>query len=693
MESLDHYFNRDLSWLEFNRRVLMQAIHSGQHPLLERVRFLAIFSNNLDEFFMKRVGYLINVVEQGYERTGIDQNTPKDVLSKIKTQVQELLNLQFQSYQNDILPNLRDSGIFLLSMKEVTSVEDKEFLLQYFKTKVFPVLTPLAVDPSHPFPFLSNLSISVGVKLRHPKAKESLFARIKIPEVLPQWVQLPSVDTNVCRFVRLHELVETFIGELFPEMIIEKIMSFRVTRSVEVDHKDDESDDMVTLVEEGLRLRKMGQVVRFEHLSQMDPWMMELLKSELEIDNEDFYEVQGELNYQVLHQIASLKIPKLRYEPWAPVTPPQIAEEDEDLFKQIAEGDVLLHFPYDSFQNTVERFVRTAVNDPNVLAIKMTLYRAGDNSPLIPLLIKAADSGKQVVCVIEVKARFDEARNIYFADLMEKAGIHVVYGVVGLKTHAKSILVVRKEQDDFKFYAHVGTGNYNPETSKVYTDLGLLTDNPKITHELIEAFNYLTGLSLKKNYNQLNVAPINMRQKIIQKIKHEIELVGKGGEGRIIIKVNSFEDKEICDLLYDASNAGVKIDLIVRGFCCLRPQVKGMSENIRVVSVVGRYLEHSRIYYFQSGAKNPTDGKIYISSADWMQRSFNNRFEIACPIEKKEHKKHIWDFLNVLIADQKQAWVLLEDGTYKKPEKFESTEELGTHSIMMKLMRERGVRN
>jgi len=528
------------------------------------------------------------------------------------------------------------------------------------------------------------------VKLHHPKSRESLFARIKIPNTLPQWVRLRS-DSSAppFRLVRLRDLISWNLAELFPEMVIENVTPFRVTRSADINYLRDGDEDVLDVVEEELRRRRLAEIVRVEHVESPDPWMLELIEDELKLGREDFFSVDGELDYSTLTEIAALPLPDLKYRPWIPITPPALWDESVDVFKVIREKDIVVHHPYDSFTGSVERLVRTAVDDPNVLAIKIALYRMGDDPQLVPLLIQAAEAGIQVVCVVEVTARFDEARNIYWSEMLEKAGVHVVYGVVGLKTHAKILLIVRREADDYRLYSHVGTGNYNAETSKLYTDLGLFTCDPRITSEMIEIFNYLTGLSLKRNYRKFLVSPINMRQRFLEMIEKEIENAREGKPAGIIAKMNSMEDQEICEALYRASSGGVSIDLIVRGFCCLRPGVEGLSQNIRVRSIVGRFLEHSRIYYFRAGAKNEADGRMFIGSADWMYRNLNNRVEAIVPIEDKDVRKHLWETLAMTLADRLQSWELRPDGKYELGSRVELEGEVPLHQRLMNLAKER----
>jgi polyphosphate kinase len=667
------YLNRDLSWLKFNERVLFQA-QDSRVPLLERARFLAIFSSNLDEFFMKRVGYLKRAVASSITQVGTDHYAPAKLLVDMRAIVLKQIESRQQCYEKQLLPELIKNGVHFLKWGDLTE-DEKKIAKDYYFAKVFPLLTPLAVDKAHPFPFLSNLSVSLGIILNHPKTNENMFARVKIPDVLPQLVQLHTGSQTEYRLLRLRDLIAANLDDLFPEMNIQTAMPFRITRNADVSESDDDDDieDRVDLVEEELRMRRMANIIRLEHSPIEDTSMLKYLCQELSMAPEDVYQTPGEISYHSLPEVANLNLPKLRYKPYTPAKPSAFQHDDGDIFSAIREKEILVHHPFEGFQDSVIRFVREAVNDPEVLAIKITLYRAGENNPIIPLLVKAAEKGKQVVCVIELKARFDEARNIYLSEMLEEAGVHVVYGILGKKVHSKSLLVIRREGDSYAYYSHIGTGNYNPNTAKLYTDLSLFTSDKRVGAELIEVFNYLTGLSLKKNYQKLLVSPINMRKRFIQYIKKEIEYQSASQNGHIIAKMNSLEDQEIIQALYQASQAGVKIDLIVRGFSTLRPGVDNLSKNIRVISIVGRLLEHSRMFYFRRGSADPLEGKFYIGSADWMYRNLDNRIETIVPVESLENKKYCYNLLQSYINDQSQAWDLLPTGDYvlRKPDKKE----------------------
>jgi polyphosphate kinase len=695
--SPQEFLNRDLSWLEFNRRVLHEAL-DDRNPLLERLRFIQIFTSNLDEYFMKRVGGLKRQSLGGVIAQTPDGLTPSQSLAGIRNAILPMLRQQDECYTKTLVPGLAAEGIHLLGWHDLTDAEKQQADL-FFRASVFPVLTPLAVDPGNPFPFMSNLSTSLGVILHHPERDDNLFARIKIPEVLPQWVRVgeatpaPSPQTP-WRFVSLLSLIRNNLDDLFPDMQIVDVMRFRVTRNADLERDEEDAEDILELMEEELRQRRFARVVRLEVGKDPNTWMLSFLMRELNLQPDDVYEMHAEPDFEDLRMIADLPVPRLRFEPWAPLNPPELSDEDEDIFTAIRRGDVMVHTPYESFSASVERFVREAVNDPRVLAIKMTLYRTGDDSPFIPLLVTAAEANKQVVCLIELKARFDEERNIQLANRLEKAGVHVLYGVPELKTHTKTTLVVRQDPDGIRCYAHIGTGNYHPGTAKLYTDFGLLTCDPEITRDLVELFHYLTGRSLKRDYRKLLVAPVNMQARFLAMLDREIEHHKAGRPAHIIAKINSLEERKVVRALYRASQAGIKIDLIVRGFCTLKPGVPGLSENIRVISIIGRFLEHSRIFYFRNGAENELDGEFYIGSADWMYRNLLARVEAVVPIEKPALRERLWEVLQVMQNDRRQAWDMRSDGSYvqRKPD---DPSQLGTHQTLMNLTKQRaaGVRH
>ena len=676
--------NRELSWLAFNDRVLHEAIDE-RTPLLERVRFLGIFTSNLDEFFMKRVGGLKRQVLAGVVPKSVDGLTPAQQMAAIRAAVIPLLAKQAHCFQELIRPALAAHQIHLLPWNQLTPME-QVFADRYFRRNLFPVLTPMAVDPGHPFPFLSNLSLSLGVRLSLPHSDEHLFARVKVPETLPVWLRLETGEfPGQFRFVSVVELISHNLATLFPGMELISVTPFRVTRNADVERDEEDAEDLLELIEQELRERRFAQIVRLEHGPNPDPWTLNFLTHELELSELDVYELPGELDYTDLNSIADLPLPPLKYPPWPPVTPPRLLDDEADIFSVIRTGDLLVHHPYESFADSVERFVRTAADDPKVLAIKLTLYRVGDSRSLMESLARAAEASKQVACLVELKARFDEQRNIYWAQQLEKAGVHVFYGMVGMKTHTKLAMVVRQETDGLRTYVHIGTGNYNVQTARIYTDFGLFTCRPSITDEVVELFHYLTGRSLKSDYRTLLVAPFNMRQEFTRLIENEIDNHQAGRPARIIAKMNSLEDKAVIRTLYKASRAGVPIDLIVRGFSCLRPGVPGMSENIRVISVVGRFLEHSRLFYFRSAAANPLDGRFFIGSADWMYRNLNNRLEVVTPVEDLTARQRLWQTIEILLSDMRQAWDMQPDGTYVQRRPRDPAREPGTHATLWRL--------
>lgn len=655
------FLNRDHSWLEFNARVLAMCADSGT-PLLERVRFLAIYSRNLDEFYMKRMGALRHAVETGTGAAMYEPLTPAQVLHAIRTRVLELDAMQSKLLRGEILPELRAAGIALLEWKDLTESERAE-AGAWFRRNVFPILTPLAVDPGHRFPFISNMSVSLGLVVRRPGEPETMFARVKVPELPSRLYELRSGR----RFVPVQEIIEHNLEDLFPGMEILQVLPFRVTRDAEIEAERESTDDLLQAVVQKLKERKFASVVRLEVASGASPRILRFLMEELDVGAEDVYETDGLTDYGILDAIADIDAPAMKYPRWTPLPPREFGEqENPDIFAAIRKGDILVHHPYHSFEATVERFIKAAADDPKVLCIKQSLYRTSGDSPFIASLIRAAESGKQVAVLVELRARFDEARNIEWAKKLENAGVHVAYGVVGLKTHTKTALVVRQESDGIRCYGHVGTGNYNARTARLYEDLGLLTSDPMITEDLIGLFNYMTGRSRQASFNKLLIAPVTMKRRFIEMIDRETALQKAGQQGRVIAKMNQIEDRGVMDALYRASQAGVQIDLIVRGFCCLRPGVKGLSETIRVRSIIGRFLEHSRIFYFGAGRSEPLDGDFYIGSADWMYRNLQTRVEAATPIDLLEHRRTLWTILEYCLTDCRQSWLMGSDGKYSK---------------------------
>ena len=705
----EHLLNRELSWLEFNWRVLHQAI-DRRTPLLERLGFLAIFNSNLDEFFQKRVGGLKRQIALGVLTRTPEGMTPREQLDAVREKVLPMLEEQARCFEQDIKPALAEQGVHLMKWDELTA-EERKVADDYFMRNLFPVLTPLSVDPGHPFPFISNLSTSLGVMLRHPgspriRDDDDLgglqFARVKVPQVLPRWVQLQGEGVREgYRFIHLEQIIRHNLDELFEGMEIRDVEPFRITRNADVEREEEDAEDLLELIEQELRERRFADVVRLEVDDKPNLPMNRFLISELRLSHEDVYEMPGELDYTDLWRVHGVNLPQLKFTPWSPVVPPRLVDEEADIFSVIRAGDVMVHHPYESFSASVERFVKAAVADPKVIAIKATLYRTSTDSPFIPELIRAAEQGKQVVVLVELKARFDEERNVHIAQLLEKAGVHVVYGVVGLKTHTKTTLVVRHENEGMQTYAHIGTGNYNSKTANLYTDIGLLTCRPELTGEIVQLFHFITGRSIQKQFRKLLIAPTNMRARFNEMIEREMEHCEawkqRGGDPedpnrpRIVAKMNSLEDKKMVAKLYEASQAGVKIDMIVRGFCCLRPGVPGLSDNIRVVSVIGRFLEHARIFYFHNSGADEGRGEYYIGSADWMYRNLNNRIECITPVDEPSLKLRLWHILDIMLRDHRQAWDMQSDGSYlqRQPDGWdeESVEAMGTHETLMRYHR------
>jgi polyphosphate kinase len=670
------YQNRDLSWLEFNRRVLHEA-KDDRTPLLERLKFLAIFSSNLDEFFMKRTELLRRRVEDA-------EAGPNDLVREIRSRVLFMLREQAETF-SALVGELRQHGVWLANWEELTPAQRQEGTA-FFQANVMAVITPLAFDPAHPFPFISNLSASLGVILRNAETNTRSFARIKVPNTLPWWVALRSkAPGQTDLFVRIYDILKHNLDAVFPGMEVVATTLFRVTRDAEVELNEDAGNLRQQVVEE-LRQRRYEPIVRLEFQERPDPWLRELLVGKFELMEEYVYELPGELDYTGLFGVASLPRAELRDPPWEPVEPLMMSDPESDIFAAIRAGDILVHHPYESFDSSVERFIRTAADDPLVRSIKMTVYRVGDDTPFVRSLVRAAESGKQVVCLIEVRARFDEERNLHWAAELERVGAHVVYGVIGLKTHTKTALVVRQEADAVRCYAHIGTGNYHVRTARLYTDLGLFTCNLALTADLVDLFNYLTGYSLKRDYQKLFISPVSMRTRFLEMIGREIANHDAGRPARIIAKMNQLQDPEICNALCAASSAGVPVELIVRGFCCLRPGVTGHTENIRIISIIGRLLEHSRIFHFANGVEDPVDGEFYIGSADWMQRNLSDRVEAVAPVEPRALKERLWEILELGLFDQRQAWDMKPDGSYvqRRPSAGSTEEErIGLQATLM----------
>lgn len=675
------YINRELSWIAFNQRVLAQAL-SEHTPLLEQAKFSAIFSNNLDEFFMVRVASLKSQVEAGVSSLSDDGRTPLQQLKIIRETLSPLLEQQQEHYRLYLKHQLAEHGVQLIDYERLNT-QQKTWVNDYFQTAIFPVLTPLAVDPAHPFPFISNLSLNVAALIRDPDTGQQQFARVKVPQKnLPRFVTIP---TELCTrepapiytAVPLEQVVAFNLQLLFPGMTIEGHYFFRVTRDADLELRDLEADDLMEALQEGLRKRRRGgEVVRLEVADEMPDEVVELLMEGTDVEADDLYRINGPLGLDDLMSLLSIPLPKLKDKPHKGRTIPALAraqksrledgsikaEEFESVFSVLRRGDVLLHHPFDLFSTSVEEFIGQAADDPSVLAIKMTLYRTSKDSPVIAALIRAAENGKQVMALVELKARFDEDNNIQWARQLERSGVHVVYGVLGLKTHTKIMLVVRKEKERLRSYAHIGTGNYNSKTSTLYTDLGLLTANPKIGQDLVELFNYLTGFSKQQSFRRLLVAPVTLRKGMEALIERETLHALEGRGGAIKAKMNSLVDPQIIALLYEASQAGVQCDLVVRGMCSLRPGVKGVSDNIRVSSVIGRFLEHSRLFSFANGG----EPEFYIGSADWMPRNLDRRVEAITPVEDSQLQWQLEQLLEAYLGDNSTAWDMQSDGSFER---------------------------
>ena len=695
-----YYFNRELSWLEFNRRVLAEALDE-RTLLLERLKFLAIFSSNLDEFFMVRIAALKKQVAAGVSKLSMDGRTAQQQLEAIAKVLTPMFQELHQHFEKVLKKSLVKSGIHLLNYVDLNQ-EQRSYINNYFEDYIFPVLTPLAVDPSHPFPYISNLSLNLAVVLKDPQSDRELFARVKVPKVLPRFVTFPEElrqkyrgNSGVWTGVPIEQILTHNLEYLFPGMNILESYAFRVTRNADLSVEEDEADDLLLAIEQELQKRRIGgSSVRLEVEASIPAELRSMIMQELSLEENDVYDVDGLLSLGDLMSFLSLPLSDLKDEPWNSVLPSRLSrlqqEEDEstgegeNFFSVIRHGDLLVHHPYHSFSNTVLRFVTEAAYDPNVLAIKITLYRTSGDSPIVKALIAAAQNDKQVVALVELKARFDEENNILWAKKLENSGVHVVYGVAGLKTHTKITLVVRQEKEKIRRYVHIGTGNYNPKTAKLYTDLSLFSCREDLGADLTDLFNFLTGYSRQKSYRKLLVAPVNLRERMIEMIDREAENCRQGKTGRIVVKMNSLVDQPVIQALYEASQAGVEIDLIIRGICCLRPGLPKISENIRVISIIGRFLEHSRIFYFHNNGEE----EIYIGSADWMTRNLSRRVEAVTPIESPEIFRDLQEILGVMLADNRKAWELQSDGSsiQRKPHKGEDVH--STHDIFMEMAKQ-----
>ena len=675
------YINRELSWIDFNKRVLELATEE-ETPLLEKIKFSSIFSNNLDEFFMVRVASLKSQVEGGISKRSQDGKSPEEQLIGIRNYLDPILKTQQYKTKQYIEDDFKKENIFILEYKELNE-RQKVWINNYFTTAIFPILTPLAVDPSHPFPFISNLSLNLAAIIVDSESDKEQFTRIKIPgESISRFISIPIElhDNESTKYtgIAIEQIIANNLSMLFPGMSVKEYSFFRVTRDADLELRDLEADDLMSALEEGLRKRrKGGEVVRLEVSTNTPKVILDLLQEGMNIDKENLYQIEGLLALDELIELTNFNLPKLKFKEHQGVTHnslknSQLREQEEldtrnnsnfkSIFSIIRRSDLLVHHPYNLFSTSVEEFINQAAEDKQVMGIKMTLYRISKDSLIIDALIRAAEKGKQVMALVELKARFDEDNNIQWAKQLEQAGVHVVYGVIGLKTHTKIALIIRKEKNRLRTYFHIGTGNYNSKTSKTYTDFGLLSCQPELGQDLIELFNYLTGFAKQQSYRKLLVAPVTLRSGIEKLIKREINYAKNGLPAMIIAKMNSLVDPEIIKLLYIASQEGVKIELIIRGMCCLYPQKKGLSENIKVTSIIGRFLEHSRIFWFN----NDGDAEVFIGSADWMRRNLDRRVEAVTPIEDNKIKKEIKHLLDSYLEANKDSWNMQSDGSYTK---------------------------
>ncbi len=680
----EYYFNRDLSWIEFNKRVLEEALDQSL-PLLERVKFLSIFCTNLDEFYMIRVSGLMEQIAAGITNIGVDGLTPHETLNQISIKVRELIKIHMDCFLNDVLPKLKENGIEIINYDNLTE-EEKNLLKQFYLREIFPTLTPLAFDPGRPFPHISNLSLNLGVRIEKPTG-ERHFARVKVPKNLPRFININSIKEKFnsgqkvsgnLRLTYLEQVIEANLETLFPKMHIIDAYRFRVTRDTDIEIQEDEADDLLKVIEENIKQRRFGAVVRLEIENELPPQILNILKKNLDITDSSIQILNGPLALGDLISLYDFPLHHLKFKPFQ-FAIPRVFDENKDIFSAIRKNDILLNHPYHSFLPVVN-FIKSASEDPDVLTIKQTLYRVGSNSPIVESLIEAAENGKQVAALVELKARFDEENNIQWARRLEKVGVHVVYGLIGLKTHCKVTLVIRKERDGLQRYIHLATGNYNTTTARQYCDLGLFTCDEDIADDVVELFNYLTGYSQQDTYKCLLVAPINMRERLKELIQAEIETHKKYGNGYIIIKVNAVTDPDIIKMLYNASCEGVKIDMLVRGICMLRPGLKGVSENIRVISIVGRFLEHSRVFYFHNNG-NP---KIFSGSADLMERNLNRRVEILFPIKSKVIGNYILNnILKLQLSDNVNARLLDKDGVYHLVNRTENDEIIDSQDLQI----------
>lgn len=672
------YINRELSWLSFNERVLSEAVDKS-NPLFERLKFLSITASNLDEFFMVRVASLIDMINADYRKLDIAGMTATEQLSAVLKNLHKFVDRQYEIYNNQLLPLLLDNGLKICEPSELGG-KDADYVSRYFDEYVYPVLTPMAVDSSRPFPLIRNKSLNIGALLKKKEGKDGVdFATVQVPDVIPRIIEIPYDEEKdeVRKIVLLEKVIQDNMDKLFLNYDILTTAPYRVGRNADLSIDEDEAEDLLKEIEKQIKLRQWGQAIRLEVNEGMDPKLLNLIAEDLGVEKNEIYTINGPLDLTFLMKMYKLEgfdhLKEHRYK--APAAVPEF-NNDKDIFEVIRKGDVLMHHPYETFENVV-KFVERAAVDPDVLAIKQTLYRVSGNSPIIAALAKAADNGKQVTVLVELKARFDEENNIVWAKMLEKAGCHVIYGLVGLKTHCKITLVVRREEDGIKRYVHLATGNYNDSTAKQYTDVGLFTCAPAFGEDATAVFNMLSGYSEPLGWNKLSIAPLWLKDRILDLIKREEEHALAGEPARIIAKMNSICHKDVIAALYRASNAGVKIDLIVRGICCLRAGVPGVSENITVRSIVGNFLEHSRIFYFENGGSP----EYYASSADWMPRNLERRVEILFPIENDKLRKKIWHILDVELKDNKKAHIMDAEGKFRKITNDEFGEDINSQLI------------
>jgi len=656
MPKPEELIDRELSWLAFNERVLELA-QDNEIPLLERLRFMAIFANNLDEFFMVRVASILGKIENEISASNSAGFTPHQLLSAVTTKARELSKRHADHFKNELLPDLSKHDIELITWHDLNE-EESSYVTKIFRERIFPVLTPLAVDPSHPFPYISGLSLNLAVLVKHPSTKEEYFARVKVPPILARFIATSSTGSR--RFIPLEDVIAIHLQELFPGMTIEDHYTFRVTRNEDLE-LEEESEDLLTSLEQELSRRRFGPPVRLEIEDGIDQKLLTQLCEELKINNESVFSLPKPLDLTALNRIADLDIPELKFRPFKSRTASSLSEVDsgdpELFFAAIRQGEILLHHPYESFTNSVVQFLQNAAQDPQVLAIKQTLYRTSGDSPIIEALIEAAEAGKQVLAVIEIRARFDEQANVRWARKLEAAGVHVVYGLMNLKTHAKLSLVVRDEANGLRRYCHVGTGNYNPKTARFYEDLGIISADPLLTEDLSKLFNQLSGLAPSSSYSRLLVAPRSLRSGLLEKIENEIKNAKAGKPAGIQFKLNSLLDEEFVDALYRASSAGVSVDLVIRGISSIRPGIKGLSENIKVRSILGRFLEHSRIYHFV----NAGEDEYWIGSSDLMHRNLDRRVESLMRVDKAQHKDLLTEIFEVSLSSSTSSWHQSDD--------------------------------